>query len=235
MKAAVAVPAQESTRPDLFEHWWLRHGDWVEAPNIRRGGESGVQFLQAENGGLLYAKRQTGHLYRSLRHPFGYPTAMRERDALLACAGLGVTVPRVVYAGCRRQAGAWQALLVTESLDEYRCLEERYAAGEATVWGEPLHLRILQEVGATLGRLNRGRWQHGCLYLKHVFVRLRDGGVEVALLDLEKSRRRLSAKQAARHDLRQLKRRSSWNEEQWQAVVYGYRTAYGSALEGLQL
>lgn len=234
MKAAVAS-VQDLLRPDPFQQWWQRQGDWVEAPNIRRGGESGVQRLQGEDGSLLYVKRQTGHLYRSLRHPFGYPTAMRESDALQAFAQLGVSVPRLVYAGCRRQAGAWQALLVTEALEDYRCLEERYAAGEAALWGEALHLRILQAVGATLGRLNRGRWQHGCLYPKHLFVRLRADEVEVALLDLEKSRRRLRAGQAARHDLQQLKRRSSWSAEQWQAVVYGYRTAYGSAIEGFLL
>ncbi len=28
-----------------FNHWWLRTGAWVEPPNQRRGGESGVQTL----------------------------------------------------------------------------------------------------------------------------------------------------------------------------------------------
>ncbi|MET1080039.1 MAG: lipopolysaccharide kinase InaA family protein [Pseudomonas sp.] len=224
-----------SAREGQFEAWWQCNGEWVEPPNVRRGGESGVQRLQTPDAGLVYVKRQTGHVYRSLRHPFGYPTAMRERKALLAYQQLGVAVPALVFAACRRQAGDWQALLVTEALDDYRCLEELYAAGQAERWGEALHLRILQQVGQTLGRLNRGRWQHGCLYLKHVFVRLRGEQIEIALLDLEKSRQRLSARQAARHDLRQLRRRSSWSDVQWQAVVYGYQTAYGSAIKGLQL
>lgn len=228
-----AYSTQELAGTDQFEYWWQSHGDWVEEPNIRRGGESGVQRLPAAGGGLLYAKRQTDHIYRSLLHPFGYPTAMRERDALLACVKLGVGVPRLVFAACRRKAGAWEALLVTEELKDYRCLAELYAENEQSNWGEALHLRILQQVGATLGRLNRGCWQHGCLYLKHVFVRLQGDQIEVALLDLEKSRRRFTGKQASRHDLRQLKRRSSWSELQWQAVVYGYQTAYGSAIKGL--
>ncbi|MFZ3206922.1 MAG: lipopolysaccharide kinase InaA family protein, partial [Pseudomonas sp.] len=28
-----------------FEQWWQLQGEWVEEPNHRRGGESGVQRL----------------------------------------------------------------------------------------------------------------------------------------------------------------------------------------------
>ncbi|MGY2498669.1 lipase secretion chaperone, partial [Klebsiella pneumoniae] len=31
-----------------FQHWWQQQGDWVEEPNVRRGGESGVQRLLDE-------------------------------------------------------------------------------------------------------------------------------------------------------------------------------------------
>ena len=64
-----------------FQHWWQRQGDWVEPPNARRGGESGVQRL-LDHSGVLYAKRQIGHIYRSLLHPGGRPTVLRERNAL---------------------------------------------------------------------------------------------------------------------------------------------------------
>ncbi|HHK4252555.1 TPA: InaA protein, partial [Pseudomonas aeruginosa] len=39
---------------------------------------------------------------------------------------------------------------------------------------------------------------------------------------------------ASQHDLKQLKRRSSWTGAQWQAFIYGYQTAFGSAIKGLQ-
>src|SRR5690606_4943115 len=71
-----------------FEQWWQLQGEWVEEPNQRRGGESGVQRLQVDQGQLLYAKRQVGHLCRSLSHPFGRPTVLRERDALLGLSRL---------------------------------------------------------------------------------------------------------------------------------------------------
>ena len=43
-----------------FDYWWERQGRWVEPPNLRRGGESGVQVLQQSDPTqpLLYCKRQ---------------------------------------------------------------------------------------------------------------------------------------------------------------------------------
>lgn len=72
-----------------FDFYWRQQGEWVEEPNQRRGGESGVQRLDDGNGKLLYAKRQVGHIYRSLLHPFGRPTVLRELDALNSFEQLG--------------------------------------------------------------------------------------------------------------------------------------------------
>ena len=69
--AAVVLPRSVEAADD-FEQWWNTQGEWVEPPNLRRDGESGVQRLQARRGGLLYCKRQIGHLYRSLWHPLGF-------------------------------------------------------------------------------------------------------------------------------------------------------------------
>lgn len=207
---------------------WLAHpGEWVEAPNARRGGQSGVKRIRAGGGRLLYCKQQLGHTCRSLRKPLGYPTAMRERDALQHCQRLGVPVPRVVFAGCRKLEGSWQAVLVTEALEGFESLEECYRQQREQDWGEPLHLSVLREVGRVVGLLNAGRRQHGCLYLKHVFVQLDGASVRVALIDLEKSRVRLSRRQAASHDLRQIARRSGWQGARWDAFLQGYCQSFG--------
>ncbi|WVM91784.1 lipopolysaccharide kinase InaA family protein [Halopseudomonas pachastrellae] len=50
---------------------------------------------------------------------------------------------------------------------------------------------VLQQLACVLKRLHSGRRQHGCLYAKHIYVRVEGERAEVALLDLEKSRRRL--------------------------------------------
>jgi hypothetical protein len=99
-------------------------------------------------------------------------------------------------------------------------IEDWYAAGGREQYGEQVHERLLQaEVGdRTLARMHKGRWQHGCLYIKHIFVRVTgtaagcSATVEVALLDLEKCRQRLTALSGGFHDMLQLRRHSSWSD-----------------------
>ncbi len=193
-----------------FDHWWTRQGEWVEEANQRRGGSSGVQILPAlvEGGPLLYSKRQTGHLYRSLRHPRGRPTILRELDAYQALAGLGIRVPVLVFAGARHQQGEWQALLVTEALTGFVSLDQWYATHPDAL----LRSRVIAQTASMLASLHRARWQHGCCYPKHIFVRTgtdtrNEEVVEVALLDLEKCRRRWRPASAAARDMDQLSRR----------------------------
>lgn len=45
-----------SAKYDEFNHWWATEGDWVEEPNYRRNGMSGVQCVE-RNGKKLYVKR----------------------------------------------------------------------------------------------------------------------------------------------------------------------------------
>jgi len=118
MSRPLVLPAREA-RTSTFQRWWNTQGEWVEEPNQRRAGESGVQRIRLRDPQqpLLYCKRQIGHLYRSLLHPFGRPTALRELQALQAFGRLGVQVPELIYCGTRQQAGQWQALLVTAELE----------------------------------------------------------------------------------------------------------------------
>ena len=221
-----------------FDYFWELQGEWVEEPNRRRGGESGVQRIMSVNGRLLYSKRQTGHIYRSLLHPFGRPTVLRERDAIKGLRQLDVGVPEMVFCEARRDPQhRWKALLVTAALDGFDDIENWYAAGGREQYGEVVHERLLKTLADTLARMHRGRWQHGCLYTKHVFVRVTGEGdsanVEVALLDFEKCRQRLTASRAASHDMRQLRRHSSWSSADWEKLRYFYETAFGSAIKGL--
>ncbi len=223
---------------DRFEYFWNKQGEWVEEPNQRRGGQSGVQRILSSSGRLLYAKRQIGHIYRTWLHPFGRPTVLRERDAMQGLRLLDVEVPELVFCGAQRgPEHQWQALLVTAALDGFVEIDNWYAAGERERHGEGLHDRLLQAVATTLVRMHKGRWQHGCLYAKHVFVRVDGEGeqaqVRVALLDFEKCRQRLSSQRAAAHDLKQLRRHSSWNDADWQKLYYFYKTVFGSPIKGL--
>ena len=223
---------------DQFDYFWQRQGEWVEAPNQRRGGESGVQRLSDETGHLLYAKRQVGHIYRSLLHPFGRPTVLRELDALNSFEQLGVRVPRIVFCGAERDADhQWRALLVSEALDGFVELDTWHAEGARERYPQVVHERMLKDLAENLARMHHGHWQHGCLYGKHVFIKVNGEGeqatAEVALLDLEKCRQRLLPTQAAAHDMKQLRRHSSFKPADWDRLVYFYKTAFGSAIKGL--
>lgn len=198
-KAIGALPATE------FDRWWHSPGEWVEPANQRRGGESGVLLLQSRNNARppLYCKRQNGHIHRSLRHPLGRPTILRELQAYRALARLGIRTPNIVYCAARRQAGDWQALLVTEALQGFISLEQWYAQQMPTA----LTREMLRQLALTLARMHLGGWQHGCCYAKHIFVKVRGADdVDIALLDLEKGRRRWRVASASRHDLGQLQR-----------------------------
>lgn len=237
MGVRVAVEPTVS-KGERFAFFWDQNGEWVEEPNQRRGGESGVKRVYTDAGGLIYVKRQIGHTYRSWLHPFGRPTVLRERDALQGLSQLDVNVPKLIFCGAQRdESHEWRALLVTEALDGFDELQNWYAAGGREQYGEALHDQLLQELATHLARMHLGRWQHSCLYMKHIFVRVvgegADARAEVALLDLEKCRRRLTASSAARHDIKQLRRHSSFTSTDWQKLVYFYQTAFGSAIKGL--
>ncbi|MGC1333437.1 lipopolysaccharide kinase InaA family protein [Pseudomonas sp.] len=237
---AVDYTTEASAAPESrFDYYWNQHGEWVEEPNVRRGGESGVQRVRAANGQLLYVKRQTGHIYRSFSHPLGRPTVLRERDALQGLAELNVGVPKLVFCGAQRDPQhQWRALLVTESLDGFEEIDKWYAGRTAEQHREALHEAVFKELAATLARMHRGRWQHSCLYPKHIFVRINGIGVdarpEIALLDLEKCRQRFSATRAAQHDMKQLRRHSSFSDADWNKLLYFYKTVFGSPLKGLE-
>lgn len=236
---AVQFAAETEVVPkDRFDYYWNQRGEWVEEPNVRRGGESGVQRIMGRDGQLLYAKRQTGHIYRSWLHPFGRPTVLRELDALTGVTRLGVRVPEIVFCGAQPDPEfKWRALLVTKSLDGFQEFEQWEAAGGREQYGEAVYERVLKDLAENLARMHKGRWQHSCIYIKHVFVRVTGEGesakVEVALIDLEKCRQRLTAHRAAAHDMKQLRRHSSFSATDWKKLVYFYETAFGSAIKGL--
>lgn len=232
------APGVDTMATASFQDYWARQGEWVEEPNRRRGGESGVQRVYDEDS-LLYVKRQVGHIYRSPLHPFGRPTVLRERDALAGVASLNVRVPTLRFCEAQRdQRSGWQALLVTESLAGFEEYEQWVAEGGREQTGEWVHERFLQDLAQNLARMHRGRWQHGCLYIKHVFIRVQSEGpeikVEAALLDFEKCRRVFSAQRAAVHDLKQLRRHSSFSDADWAKLLYFYEAAFGSVVKGLE-
>lgn len=205
-----------------FDYWWNAPGDWVEPPNERRNGWSGMLRVHGESG-TLYVKRQRNHLCRTLAHPFGWPTASREWHYLNLLRTLGLRAPVPVFHGVRRGAEGLEAVVVTEELAGYADLSRQGELSRAQL------TRLAERLGTCLGVLHGARLQHSCLYDKHVMVRWRDDQPDVALIDLEKMRPRLRASAAARHDLEQLRRRQSLlDDDAWAVLLQAHARAFNA-------
>lgn len=199
-----------------FLWWWTADGEWVEPPNERRNGWSGVVQVVTE-GRLYYVKRQRNHLCRTLRHPFGWPTTSREWHYLHRLRTLGIGAPVPVFHATRKTSQGIEAVLVTEELRGYRDLSLFVG-----LTSEARH-RLAQAVGSMLGCLHRARLQHSSLYDKHIMIRATENAFVPALIDLEKMRGRLTSRGAAEHDLEQLQRRQKiFDAADWQVL----RTAH---------
>lgn len=215
-------------RPSDFEGWWQVPESWVEEPNQRRNGWSGMIRLTI-GAETYYVKKQCNHCYRSLRHPFGWPTALREYDNIVRLRSLGIRVPEPVFQGGRRTEQGFEALLVTRELTGFAALDAQNALSA------DLRAALALETGRVLGIMHRANLQHSCLYDKHIMVRWQSGRPEAALIDLEKLRWAILPERAARHDMEQLMRHQSvFTPDDWVLLMTSHRqtlTAPGQVVQ----
>ena len=205
-----------------FDYWWQLEGEWVEEPNQRRNGWSGMMRTRVGEE-VFYVKKQCNHLYRSLRHPFGWPTTCREHQNIQRLLALGIKVPEPVFNGIGCAEEGFRGLLVTKELTGYVPLDTQ------TALTTEQRAQLAKAVGQVIGRMHQAHWQHSCLYDKHIFVRWQNGKPDVALIDLEKLRRPVLFWRAAAHDLDQLSRHQAiWSDEEWTLLL----TAHGEATAG---
>lgn len=180
---------------DSFDALWNAEAEWIEKPNQDRGGWSGVSriSLALPQGGKrgAYLKRQQNYTRPSLRHPFaGETTFARELAIIRRLQQYNIPTLNPIVFGVDEVAGQKRAILMTEELAGYRSLEELMHDG--TIQCMPLHEKrqLLIALAQLVRGMHRAGVQHRSLYAKHLFVRKRDG-IEVAIIDLEKSRLRL--------------------------------------------
>lgn len=186
-----------------FDFWWQAPGEWVEPPNERKGGLSGVRFIRPDpQGPSYYVKIQHGHLFHSLRYPMGRPTTVREWQGLKRCQALGVNAPPPVFFKARKGSQGWQAVMVTAALEGYQSLQAMLK--DDALDADQRHV-IFTALADNLLRLHRSSYKHGHLYPKEVLVRLdSEVSASTALVDLEKCQRRPLARLAAMRDLTRL-------------------------------
>ena len=209
--------------PDDFAGWWSLPAEWIEEPNVRRAGWSGMATCHI-NGARYFIKKQCNHCYRSLAHPFGRPTTEREYANICRLQTLGLRVPEPVFHASRKTEEGFLGLLVTRDLSGFKALDDLHDLTPA------VKLQLAAAVGSAAGRMHRAQLQHSCFYGKHIMVRWpeqhADSAPEVAFIDLEKLRRPPLPWRAAAHDLSQLRRHQQlWNETEWAHLLSAHRAA----------
>lgn len=206
---------------DQFQRWWATEGDWVEEPNERRKGMSGVQRIERD-GKTLYVKRQVAHLFHSLRYPFGRPTIVREIQVIDELAAAGVIVPKIVYGKALQINGEWRALLVTEDMKDFVSIGDWYEQNMHLDCSPEVKAEMFKQIAVAFKKMHSVNRQHGCCYVRHIYVKSR-GEVLAGFLDLEKSRRRWVRQKAVLHDFKQLEKYlSPIPPEDWQKVKEQY-------------
>ncbi len=216
-----------------FASLWQLDAGWVEPPNLRRGGMSGVMRhavnLPDGQAAVLFIKRQENHVYRTFTHPWrGAPTLRREFRALSRCQRHAVPAVAPVYYAESRARGSQRAILITRALDGYRPLDALLQDWKALDTAQ--REAIIAAVARAARALHAARLQHNCLYPKHIFVRLAGDAASACLIDLEKAKHR-PAGIASRHDLDSLRRRATaWSEAEWRSFACCYAARDASKL-----
>lgn len=136
----------------------------------------------------LFVKKQLNHTTRTLRHPIqGEPTFATEFHTIRFLQSHGLTAPNVILFGQRTVKEGQQAILVTEMLTGYQPLD-RVEKSKLSLLQQR---ELLRSVALTISKMHRLGVQHRALYAKHIFVKPRGQSFDIALIDLEKSRRML--------------------------------------------
>lgn len=209
--AAERLLAHNSMRD--FDDVWALKTEWFEPPNDARGGWSGASrvVLDDPDGGTLavFLKRQEDHCTRTWRAPFGAPTFRREYENILRLRALGIPAVRALYYGEARREGRYRAAIITVAMDDYLSLDAWLDQNADAARRQD----VLKAIAHWTADFSRRRLQHGCLYDKHILVRKtppagRYTAADICFIDLEKMRRRLTVRRAARSNVDQLVRRS---------------------------
>ncbi len=223
-----------------FRELWEIKSDFIEDPNYRRGGWSGIILheIKLQNGQPLkiVIKRQENHTFRSLLHPLrGAPTLFREYKNICRLEKYGIPTLEPLYYGERRAGRNIQAVLVIRFFEEYRNLDEVLKeTGENEVPGLN---SIIDSVAEMTAQVHSRRLQHSCLYGKHIFVKTeKEVPPDIRLIDLEKMHYGLSRFSVAVHDLSALFRHSQWpGDNIWNLFIKSYLSKAGLGIKGKKL
>ena len=202
---------------NTFQLIWTLDTGWYEDRNIRRGGWSGVSRYKMINNNAIFIKRQENHCHRAWNTFFKLvPTFNREFENIQKFTRLGIPTLEVLYFGQRNVKSKLQAILVTEELEGFLPLDSDVLKRKLS---NDIKFRkgAIQKIAEAVSNMHEQHLQHNCLYEKHIFLKqLKDGDVDVRLIDLEKVKGVIFRRQAMYRDLGALYRHS----EGWSKIDY---------------
>lgn len=189
--------------------WTLNKDHWIEEPNYRRGGWSGVckATLLLANGTKknVFIKRQENHFYRSWKHLFrNRPTFEREYRNILSFRKNEIPTLDLIYFAHQVVDGKHRCILISSELENYKSLDDEVMLANLSFLQRK---QVFESLASTLRTMHKRSYQHSNPYPKHVFVKTYPNNpavnspAESCLIDLEKTRRRLFARSAAIKDL----------------------------------
>lgn len=204
-------PLLQTEGLDDFTSLWDLEAQWVEEPNERRGGWSGVvrhTLQDGEDEGVeIFIKRQEGHISKTFTHPIsGILTLEKEFANIQRLIGYGIPTLEPLYFGCSGN----KAILVTLGLSEHSSLDRI----DPTSLSTSMRRKLLCRIAVTLQHMHKQHLQHNCMYPKHIFVKQQEDDWDVRIIDLEKMKRTLKKGKAAQRDLSTLFRHA---DARWSA------------------
>lgn len=177
-----------------------REFDWVERPNQRLGGWSGVSRLrlsdQQGESVPVFLKIQVNHCYRTIGNLMRKRlTYEREMDAFKALQDTSLLPELILFAKWRngRDVGS---VVITRALDGYVVIKD-LLKGILEQSGDPDQeiRRALASIAAAMRTLHATGWAHFALKPKHVFLRPVSGSdYSVRFIDFERARRPIREK-----------------------------------------
>lgn len=215
-----------------FNTIWEVAKDWVEDPNLRRGGMSGVACLELtqEDGEkkTLFVKKQSNHRCKNLSAPFfGIPTLEREMETILAFQQHHIPTLEPVLFLKQGKGANQQAILITSELKNYLSLE-----AFANQLKEGRHIafstrcKLIEHIAKAIAKIHLAGFVHRCLYPKHIFIRPDDW--DIRFIDLEKAKESFSFKRAMLRDLSSLERHATyWSMADRLRFLKDYLTVLG--------
>jgi hypothetical protein len=200
---------------DSFDRLWNLEAGWFEEPNQRRGGWSGVSRCELDlpEGGKVsvFLKRQENHITRTVLHPFGMSTFVREIQNILRFKKASIPALEPVYFAVRKIEGNLRAILCSEALVGYEPLENLVERWSTEGWPDRKdRQRLMEAVAAVMSRMHDHKIQHNCFYPKHIFISFTDAEIKVRIIDLEKAKVKILRRFASFRDLYALNRHARY-------------------------